>query len=42
MKHPDKEIDAVIRHAKSRGWTVKKAGGHAWGILKCLIFMTSH
>ena len=24
MKHPNKEIDAAIRYAKSRGWTVKK------------------
>lgn len=35
MKHPNKEIDAVIRYAKTKGWTVKTAGGHAWGILKC-------
>ena len=35
MQHPYKEIDAVIRYAKSRGWIVKKAGGHAWGILIC-------
>lgn len=35
MQHPYKEIDAVIRYAKSRGWIVKKAGGHAWGILMC-------
>ena len=35
MKHPDKEIDAVIRYAKAKGWTVKTTGGHAWGILMC-------
>ena len=35
MKHPNKEIDAVIRYARTKGWSVKAAGGHAWGILKC-------
>ena len=28
MKHPHKEIDAVIRYAKTKGWIVKTVGGH--------------
>ena len=35
MQHPDKDIDAVIRYARAKGWSVKKSSGHAWGILKC-------
>lgn len=36
-KHPDKEIEAVIQYAESRGWHYKKAGAsaHAWGRLIC-------
>ena len=29
MKHPNKEIDDVIRYAKTKGWSVKAASGHA-------------
>lgn len=35
MKHPHKEIDAIIRYARTKGWSVTTASGHAWGILKC-------
>jgi len=35
MKHPNKEIDDVVRYARTKGWSVKTASGHAWGILKC-------
>lgn len=36
-RHPDKDIEAAIKHAESKGWTVKKRDGkgHAWGILLC-------
>lgn len=34
-RHPNKEIEAVVRYAESRGWTYVRAGGHAWGVLHC-------
>jgi hypothetical protein len=34
-RHPNKEIEAAVRYAESRGWTFVRAGGHAWGILHC-------
>jgi len=33
--HPDKEIEAVIRDAESKGWRVQLGGTHAWGRLYC-------
>ena len=36
-RHPNKEIEAVIREAEASGWRVVKAGksAHAWGRLLC-------
>ena len=36
-EHPNKHIRAAIRFARSRGWTVEKAGAraHIWGTLWC-------
>ena len=33
--HPNKEIEAAIRHAEANGWKVEKSSGHAWGRMKC-------
>ena len=33
--HPNKDIEAVLRYAEDRGWTVVPKGGHAWGRIKC-------
>lgn len=35
MKHPNKETNKVVQHAIEKGWTIKVAHGHAWGILRC-------
>jgi hypothetical protein len=35
-KHPNKEIEAAVAYAESKGWKWKKANGHAWGVLLCL------
>ncbi len=35
MKHPNKEINKVVQHALSNGWTLRAANGHAWGVLRC-------
>jgi hypothetical protein len=35
LRHPNKEIEAAIRHAESRGWRIHVGGGHAWGRLFC-------
>ena len=40
-RHPDKEIDAAVKHALGKGWILTKASGHAWGILRCPITTTS-
>ncbi len=34
-QHPDKDIRKAIAHAVAKGWTLHKAKGHAWGILRC-------
>ena len=35
--HPNKEIDAVLDYAVSKGWAIVKAGphAHAWGRMLC-------
>ena len=33
--HPNKEIDAAVRHATDNGWSFVKGRGHAWGIIRC-------
>lgn len=35
MRHPCKEIRESIKFATDNGWTLKKADGHAWGVLRC-------
>ena len=34
-RHPNKEIEEVIRYAEKLGWTVKLTKGHGWGSLYC-------
>ena len=34
-RHPDKDIEAAMAYAESRGWVYVRKGGHAWGILRC-------
>lgn len=34
-RHPNKEIRAAIEYASAKGWGVKPASGHAWGVLQC-------
>ena len=36
-KHPNKEIEAALKHAEENGWLVQKSGksSHAWGKLLC-------
>jgi len=34
-KHPNKEIEAVLCYAESRGWHVVERQGHAWGSVRC-------
>jgi hypothetical protein len=34
-KHPNKEVDAAIRHAEENGWRVSIGGSHAWGRIYC-------
>ena len=35
--HPNKEIEAAVQYAESKGWRFKEAGrsAHAWGRLLC-------
>lgn len=34
-RHPNKEVEAAIRHAEHSGWRVEVGGSHAWGKLYC-------
>jgi hypothetical protein len=35
-RHPNKEINAALRYADSRGWTiVESVRGHCWGMIRC-------
>jgi hypothetical protein len=34
-RHPNKEIEAAVRHAEDLGWRVSVGGSHAWGFLYC-------
>lgn len=34
-RHPQKEIEAALRHAESKGWRVEVGGSHAWGKMYC-------
>jgi hypothetical protein len=33
--HPNKEIEAVVAYAETKGWSWIKVSGHAWGKLYC-------
>ncbi|MFJ1298556.1 hypothetical protein ACILG0_01245 [Pseudomonadota bacterium AL_CKDN230030165-1A_HGKHYDSX7] len=33
--HPDKDIQAALRHAVAWGWRIQTSRGHAWGRLYC-------
>lgn len=35
MQHSKKEVADAIKHAISKGWTVKEGGSHAWGQMYC-------
>src|SRR5947208_14644017 len=35
-RHPNKEIEAALQYARSKGWSViKSLKGHCWGIIRC-------
>lgn len=34
-RHPNKEIEAAVRHAEDLGWRVLTGGSHNWGFLYC-------
>lgn len=34
-RHPDKDIEAALRFAESRGWWLRIGGSHAWGRMYC-------
>jgi hypothetical protein len=34
-RHPNKHIQAAVKHAQSLGWTLTLSRGHAWRILRC-------
>ena len=36
MRHPNKEIEAALKYAKSKAWSVVKSSkGHCWGMIRC-------
>ena len=34
-KHPNKEIQAALKYAESKGWLIQVGGSHAWGKILC-------
>lgn len=34
-RHPDKDVEAALRHAEAHGWRVVQGGSHAWGKIYC-------
>ena len=34
-RHPNKEIEAAVAYAESRGWVFVRKASHAWGRLRC-------
>ena len=34
-KHPNKEIQAALKYAVQKGWTIQVGGSHAWGQILC-------
>ncbi|MDO8270699.1 MAG: hypothetical protein Q7U82_02095 [Gammaproteobacteria bacterium] len=35
LKHPNKEVEAALRHAEVNGWRIVTGGSHAWGKMYC-------
>ncbi|HVB18472.1 MAG TPA: hypothetical protein VNF04_18220 [Stellaceae bacterium] len=33
--HPDKDVEAAVRFAESKGWRYVHSSGHPWGRLFC-------
>jgi len=29
--HPNKDVEAALRHAEVQGWRIETGGSHAWG-----------
>ena len=40
-KHPDKEIEAALKHAERNDWRVEESNGHPWGQMLCSTKSTS-
>lgn len=36
-KHPNKHIEAALKHAEDNGWMIDDSGGHCWGKMLCPI-----
>ena len=34
-QHPNKEIQAALEYAVTKGWSVEVGGSHAWGKIYC-------
>lgn len=34
-KHPQKDVEAALAHAETRGWRIEIGGAHAWGKMYC-------
>jgi hypothetical protein len=35
-RHPNKEIEAALKYAKGKGWSIiKSLKGHCWGMIRC-------
>ena len=34
-RHPEKDIEQVLRYAEGKGWLVRVGGSHAWGRMYC-------
>ena len=33
--HSNKEVEAALRYAQSRGWKIRVGSGHCWGKIYC-------
>lgn len=35
-KHPSKEVEEALEHARANGWQIERRGnGHCWALMKC-------
>jgi hypothetical protein len=34
-RHPNKDIEAAIKYAESRGWEWIRTASHGWGVFYC-------